>query len=92
MERTATDFIEDMLEHGRGWVAILGVARAVRNGKWYDQVKVMLLERGLMPTDPVEVSKQYEAAVKYCASEPPSKYVHVRRGWESKSDENHLIR
>ncbi len=51
MIRTSTDFIEDMLAHGRSWIAILAVCRGVRSGRWYDECRTQLRDRGLMPLD-----------------------------------------
>lgn len=50
--RTPEEFVEDMLRKGRDWVAILAVGRVVRNGNWQERVEKILVDRGLMPSDP----------------------------------------
>lgn len=58
IERTSKDFIDDMLANGRNWIAILAVSRAIRSGKWYDECRSQLQERGLMPMDDATVLKE----------------------------------
>lgn len=78
MERTAQDFVEDMLSHGRDWIAITAVAAVVRNGKWKDPVKAILQERGLMPKDDKEIVRLKMEASKRIVEEPP-RYASQKR-------------
>lgn len=57
MERTASDFVEDMLRRGLKWTAILAVASSARHGRWYDETKVILQGKGVMPTDPKMINE-----------------------------------
>ena len=57
MERTVEDFIDDMLKHDRNWIAILCVSRAIRGGRWYEECKTILQDRGLMPKDMAQILK-----------------------------------
>lgn len=50
-ERTSNEFIADMKSSGRSWIDILAVARAIRGGRWYDEIKLSLQTSGDMPTD-----------------------------------------
>ena len=63
-ERTAEDYVKDMLDHKRDWIAIMAVARAIRNGKWYDECKEILQTKGLMPKSEAEIHKQQVASIK----------------------------
>ena len=63
-ERTPEMFVDDMLGHGRDWIAILAVARFARNGRWYDEIKSMLQARGLMPLDEKLILEAREKALK----------------------------
>jgi hypothetical protein len=53
-ERTAEDFVNDMIRCGRSWLDIMAVGRVVRNGRWRNDVKDILLRRKLMPEDEKE--------------------------------------
>lgn len=49
--RTPEQFIDDMLERGRHWTAILSVARVIRGGSWAAKVKGILRDRKIVPGD-----------------------------------------
>lgn len=60
-----------MLSNGRDWIAITAVASVIRNGKWKDEIKGILQERGLMPTDENEIIRLKKEAAKKVVAEPP---------------------
>lgn len=66
-ERTAEDYVNDMLAHGRDWIAILAVSRFVRGGKWYEECQKILIDSGKMPSDPETMLKDRKA---YLARKP----------------------
>jgi len=77
--RTAKDYLEDMLAHGRDWMAILAVARFVRKGRWHEECKKMLIERGLMPKEEEEIRNQQRMeAVNNKKQEPPKYAISPR--------------
>lgn len=71
--RTPEDFVGDMLERGRDWIAVMAVASAVRGGRWYDQCRQILQDKGLMPSDRTAINKAKSDAAKIM-KEPPPKY------------------
>lgn len=80
--RTVDDFVEDMLEHGRDWIAIMAVARFIRGGYWYDNIKLNLQKRKLMPIDEATIIKNKEEAIKSAKIEEVARYAKnkVKRG------------
>ena len=56
-DRTAKDFVDDMLSRDVNWMGILSVARQARKGIWREEAKALLQQRGLMPTDPKEINR-----------------------------------
>jgi hypothetical protein len=61
-KRTAKDMVDDLIAKGNDWVGVLAVARAVRNGDWYDEAKAILEACGLMPKTRGEQAKLRAAA------------------------------
>lgn len=70
-ERTSEDFVNDMLAKGRDWIAIVAVARFIRDGRWYEPARDMLQAKGLMPKDPALIRKLKEEAAKHPVPEEP---------------------
>jgi len=56
-ERTPKMFVDDMLRHGKTWLDVLAVGRVIRAGRWREEVKTILIERGLMPKDEAEANQ-----------------------------------
>lgn len=78
-ERTAQEFVDGMLANGRSWLDIIAVARVVRNGKWYDDSKVILQGCGKMPLDEAVIIKMRRADIaKKSDSEEKSRYATGR--------------
>lgn len=71
MERTVEDFVDDMLAKGRDWMAIMAVARAIRNGHWYEAAQAILQERKIMPTDEAVIKRMKDEAAKRKIEIPP---------------------
>lgn len=65
--RQPEDFVNDCVKKGCDWMSILATARAVRKGLWYDDVRELLLARGLMPESKEEQEKSREIAKKKLA-------------------------
>lgn len=74
-ERTAKDFVKDMLSHGRDWLDIIAVARVVRGGKWYEEAKTILQQSGQMPTDEGMIVRLRKADILKKNKEERSRYV-----------------
>jgi hypothetical protein len=70
-----------MLRRGVKWTAIIAVASSVRNGRWYNETKSILQDKGLMPTDPKTIDKiraaDIEEARQRQLDQPPSVYKSV---------------
>jgi len=71
MERTPNDFVNEMLAGGRNWIAITAVASVIRDGRWKNDVRIILQERGLMPTDETEIVRLKVEASKTIVEDPP---------------------
>lgn len=78
IERGPKDFIEDMQAHGRSWLDIIAVARVVRNGKWYDDVKCLLQRDGEMPLDEAVILKMRKADIAKGHEDEKPKYTTGR--------------
>lgn len=61
--RTSDDFVDEMVENGRDWVAIISVGRAIRQGRWYEEIKKRLQDDGMMPKDPSVAHKLQNEAI-----------------------------
>jgi len=85
LERTPTMFVDDMLRHGRSWLDVLAVGRVIRDGRWRDDVKRILIERGLMPQDEAEAKRLQikDIELKRQTPEEP-KYACTRKGGRKK--------
>lgn len=64
MSRTPEDFVNDQLNNNRHWSDILATASAIRNGKWYEQIKQLLIENKIMPDNREEANKIRDERVK----------------------------
>ena len=60
-ERTAKDFVRDMLLHGADWMAVLAVARCIRGGRWRKEAAEILQAKGLMSKDEKVIENAYAA-------------------------------
>jgi hypothetical protein len=49
--RRPIDLVEEMLATGTHWSGILAVARFARNGTWREEIKTILIDKKLMPSD-----------------------------------------
>lgn len=83
MERTASDFVEDMLRRGLKWTAILAVASSARKGRWYDETKSILQGKGVMPTDiktinEIRAADAETARIAYATEEAKRKEMNRR--------------
>ncbi len=74
IKRTPEMFVHDMLADGdKEWPDIMAVARQVRKGIWYDDVRKILQKRRLMPTDQEKINKARDVVHKKAASHVPSR-------------------
>lgn len=49
--RTPEDFVAEMLKKKNSWSGILATARGIRDGRWVEQVRAILVKKGLIPSD-----------------------------------------
>ena len=52
--RTPEDFVAEMLKKKSSWSSILAIARVIRDGRWREQVRTILVQKGLIPSDHAE--------------------------------------
>lgn len=62
--RQPEDFVADLLAKKTSWQGIVAIARLIRGGAWRLRVQEILQEKGLMPTDPEEIGRQKDEALK----------------------------
>jgi len=78
-DRTPEDFVDDMLRNKRSWLDIIAVGRVVRNGKWTDDIKRILLERNLMPKDEATFRKAQIEDIARNKKDIPDKYIKQKK-------------